>query len=160
MSARSLAVLCAALSACGSTESPCGPPTGTVDHVIDGDTVDLVSGVRIRLLLVDAPEITHGKNDCYGVEAAQFTTDLVDGKDVQLKYDESGCTDKYGRTLAYVSVNGTELNAELARQGYACALYIPPAGTARHEEFEDYQSIAQTDRTGMWGVCAVIPCSQ
>ena len=160
MSARRLLLAMLALSACGTTESPCGPSTGTVVEVVDGDTLVLESGVKIRLLLVDAPEITLGHNDCYGHEAATFTSDLVNGQQVSLRYDEAGCTDRYGRSLAYVSVGGVELNSELAKKGLACALYIAPAGTSRHEEFEDYQSVAQTNRTGMWGACTEIPCSK
>jgi len=159
-----IAWLALALSAClpttGNEESKCGPSSATVTNIVDGDTVDLDTGTRLRLLLLDAPEITLGHNDCYGHEAATFTTDSVLGKKVTLKYDEAACTDKYGRTLAYVSIGSFDLNAELVKQGFACRLYIPPAGDSRQDEFADYESEAQTDRTGMWGACTAIPCSQ
>ncbi len=167
MSAHHLSLLALALSAClpttGSDESKCGPSSGTIVNVVDGDTVDLDTGTRLRLLLVDAPEIAHNSTEvdiCYGPEATQFTTDHVLGQKVTLKYDESACTDKYGRTLAYVSIGSFELNRELVKQGFACRLYIPPAGDARQDEFADYESEAQTDRTGMWGACTDIPCSK
>jgi micrococcal nuclease len=154
-----LALVAVMVTATGCGGSKCGPATGVVVNVIDGDTFDLESGVKIRLLLVDAPEITKGHNDCYGKEAATFTGTLISGQTVSLSYDESACTDKYGRTLAYVSVGKTDLNAELAKQGYACELFIPPAGTSREPEFAQYESDAKTNRVGMWGTCSVIPCS-
>lgn len=157
------ALLSAALvfGGCGpTTSSKCGPPTGQVDFVVDGDTLELVGGARVRLLLVDTPETTQGKNDCYGQEAKAFTTSLVAGKTVSLAYDEASCTDRFGRTLAYVTVDGVELNAELAKRGLACFLFVKPGGEARQEEFATWESEAQTNRVGMWGACTSIPCSQ
>ena len=154
----------AALAVCAclptTEESKCGPSSATVVNVVDGDTIDLDDGTRLRLLLLDAPEITLGHNDCYGHEAADFTANRVLGQKVTLKYDDSECTDKYGRTLTYVSIGSFDLNAELVKQGFACRLYIPPAGDSRQDEFATYESEAQTDRTGMWGACTSIPCSQ
>lgn len=154
-----IASLLLLLCGCGPAQSKCGPPTGQVDYVIDGDTIVLRSGVKIRLLLVDTPEITKGKNDCYGHEASDFTSAQLIGKTLNLTYDEASCTDRYGRTLAYVKTDGVELNAELAKQGYACLLYVKPGGEARREEFATYESEAKTNRIGMWGVCTLIPCS-
>jgi len=147
-------IAAAALSGCGSK---CGPGSGTVVNVVDGDTIELESGVKIRYLLVDAPEITNGHNDCYGIEAADENRRLVDGKTVQLTYDDAECTDKYGRTLAYVSVDGVDVNKDLAQGGFACLLYLPPAGESRHTEFDGYVSEAQTNRAGLWGACGTIP---
>lgn len=146
---------------CGTPESKCGPSKAQVDYVIDGDTIALAgdAGTHLRLLLVDTPEITKGKNDCYGHEAAAFTTSFVTGKTLDLGYDENSCTDRYGRTLAYVKVAGTELNTELAKQGYACFLYLKPGGEARQDEFATYEAEAKTNRVGMWGTCSLIPCS-
>ena len=158
MNARLLLALPLLLAGCGPP-SKCGPATAVVDRVIDGDTIVLTSGVKIRYLLVDTPEITLGKNDCWGQQAADFNRAHVEGKTVSLKYDEGECTDRYNRTLAYVSIGGLELNTELVKQGFACTLYVAPGGQARKEEFLTYEAQAKTDRTGMWGQCTVIPCS-
>ncbi len=141
-------------------ESKCGPSTAQVDFVIDGDTLALLDGSRVRLLLVDTPETTQGKNDCYGEQAKAFTVSRVAGKTINLAYDEGSCTDRFGRTLAYVTVDGVEVNADLAKQGLACFLYVSPGGKAREEEFATYEAEAQTNRTGMWGACTDIPCSK
>jgi micrococcal nuclease len=152
------AVLTLALLAIGcGAQSPCGPSQGKVVNVVDGDTVDLETGVRIRLLLIDTPETTGGKTDCYGQQAKAFTASFLDGKNVNLQYDTQ-CTDRFGRTLAYVSVDGKEINSTLVKDGYACVLYVAPDGMARRTEFEDLESVAKTNRTGLWGACTTVTC--
>jgi micrococcal nuclease len=143
------------LAACG-TGSPCGPTEAKVDRVIDGDTIVLSTGEKIRYLLVDAPETTNGHDDCYGSNAAQFNSDLVLGKTVELSYDVE-CTDKYDRLLAYVSVDGQEVNRLMIERGYACVLHIPPDGDSRADEFKMYQQQAKTAMRGLWGACNPLP---
>jgi micrococcal nuclease len=152
-----LATLCL-LTACGP-RSPCGPDSAVVETVVDGDTVVLADGRKLRLLLVDTPETTQGKSDCFGVEARAFTAAAVEGRTVALRYDAAACVDHFGRTLAYVSVSGRELNTQLVQQGFACTLFVSPGGAARAEEFATYESEAKTARIGMWGECSQIPCS-
>lgn len=137
--------------------SPCGPTTGEVASVVDGDTITLSTGEKVRYLLSDTPESVGGKNDCYGSTAADYNRTLVQGKQVTLKYDVE-CKDRFNRLLAYVTVDGVEVNSKLVSEGYACVLYIAPAGGSRREEFETLQSVAKTERKGMWGACQVITC--
>ena len=150
------------LAACGSAEeaptSPCGPTHVTVDRVIDGDTIVLTTGERVRYLNVDANEITNGHNDCYGAEARTLNESLVGGKEIDLTFDEQ-CTDVFGRLLAYVTVDEHEVNSILVERGYACALYIPPDGAARHLEFSAMEAQAKAARAGMWGACSVVECA-
>jgi len=143
---------------CGEEGSQCGVTSGVVSRVIDGDTIDLESGERIRYILVNAPEITSGKNDCYGQNAAQFNTDLVLGKTVSIRYDAE-CTDRFDRLLAFVSVDGTDVNKLLVERGYACVLHIPPAGDSRADEFEALEDAAKLANRGLWGECDPIPCN-
>ncbi|QRK12094.1 thermonuclease family protein [Archangium violaceum] len=149
-----LIVLCA----CGS-ESACGPGAGVVSRVVDGDTLVLQSGERVRYLLVDTPESTGGKHECFGSQARDFNRSLVEGRHVRLEYGEA-CTDRYGRLLAYVSVDGREVNSLLAREGYACVLYVAPAGGSRRSEFEALESSARRAGRGMWGACSSVPCAR
>ncbi len=141
---------------CG-TPSPCGPSSGKVVNIVDGDTFDLESGVRVRLLLIDTPETTGGKMDCHGQEAKAFTRAALDGKSVSLQYDAE-CKDRFGRTLAYVFADGKEVNTTLVKAGLACVLYVAPSGMSRRSEFEDLESEAKTNRTGMWGACTQVTC--
>jgi micrococcal nuclease len=143
-------------SGCGS-ESACGPGGGVVSRVVDGDTVVLQSGERVRYLLVDTPESTGGKKDCFGAESREYNRSLVEGRVVRLTYAEA-CTDRYGRLLAYVSVDGHEVNSLLVREGYACMLYVPPAGGGRRSEFQALESAARQARRGLWGACSRAAC--
>ena len=138
---------------CGG--SPCGASEGKVTRVIDGDTIELESGVKIRYLLVDTPE-TSGGVECFGNEAKQFNSDLVLNQTVQISYDEQ-CTDNFGRTLAYVSVDGREVNTLLVERGYACVLFIPPNGSSREEEFNALQLDAKLSGRGLWSACNPLP---
>ncbi|MHB8879404.1 MAG: thermonuclease family protein [Myxococcaceae bacterium] len=153
------AALCLGLAACAG-EPPCGPASAVVEDVVDGDTVLLTSGGKVRYLLVDAPETTGGKSDCYGSQARDFNRSKVMGKTVSLRYDPAGCTDRFGRTLAYVTVDGEEVNRLMISGGFGCVLVVPPAGTAREAEFKDLESVARTERVGLWGACTQSPCSR
>lgn len=158
LAAASLAAVTAqAASACGPG-SDCGPRAGTVERVIDGDTIVLSSGAKIRYLLINAPETTDGHDDCYGANAARFNSDLVLGKAVQLAYDVA-CQDRFGRTLAYVTVDGQDVNRLMIERGYACVLHVPPDGDARAAEFAAAEADARAARRGLWGACDPIPCN-
>jgi micrococcal nuclease len=149
-----LAALGAALlAACGG--SPCGVTEGKVTRVIDGDTIELETGEKIRYLLVDTPEISGGV-ECFGENAKQFNTDRVLNKTVTISYDEQ-CTDNFGRSLAYVTVDGEEINTLLVRNGYACVLFIPPNGQSRVDEFNALQLDAKNARRGLWSACSPLP---
>jgi micrococcal nuclease len=157
---RSLAgvAVVAALVACGDPGSPCGPPAATVERVIDGDTIVIAGGVKIRYLLVNTPETTDGRDQCYGANAARFNADLVLGRVIQLAYDVQ-CEDAFGRTLAYVTVDGEDVNRLLIERGYGCVLHIPPDGDARASELLAVQAAARSTRRGLWGACDPIPCN-
>jgi micrococcal nuclease len=154
-----LAIVVATAAACGgSKSSDCGPSEGVVMRVIDGDTVVLESGVKIRYLMMNAPETTNGHNDCYGSNATTFNSDLVLNKTVQLAYDVQ-CEDMFGRTLAYISVDGMEVNSLMVERGFACVLHIPPNGNDRADEFNALQAAAKAANRGLWGACDPIPCN-
>lgn len=129
-----------------------------MEQVIDGDTIVLSTGDKVRYFLVDAPETTSGHNDCYGQQAVVKNRELVEGKTVQLSYDSAQCKDRYGRYLAYVSVGGVDVNKTLVQGGYACFYYLAPGGQSRKEEFETYQSEARSGRIGLWSACAMVTC--
>ena len=147
------------IAACGGgSGSECGPSKAVVTRVVDGDTVELEDGTKIRYLMVNAPETTSGKNDCYGQNAVTFNTDLVLNKEVELESDVE-CQDRFSRTLAYVSVGGVEVNSLMLERGYACLLHIPPDGDDRLTEFKALETAAKTAKRGLWGVCDPIPCN-
>jgi micrococcal nuclease len=141
----------------GPAPHPCGPTLAVVDHVIDGDTIVLDDGQRIRYLLVDTPESTNGENDCFGVEARDYNHTLVTGRTITMAYDEV-CQDRYGRLLAYVSVDDVEVNRTLLENGFACILHIPPNGNDRVAEYQALEDMAKADDVGMWNACGTVAC--
>lgn len=149
-------ILVAALLASCQEGDRCGPSSATVVRVIDGDTVELDSGERVRYLLIDSPEST-SEIECFGEEATELNRELVEGKVVQLRY-ESECRDRFERLLAFVSVGDREINTLLVERGYACTLFIPPNGLDRKEEFEDLELRARAQDRGLWGSCENKPC--
>jgi micrococcal nuclease len=153
-----IAVLALAACAVEPPTSTCGPRTAVVERVIDGDTIVLPGDLRLRYLLVNAPETTDGHAECYGANATRFNTDLVLGKTIDLTYD-TACHDRFDRTLAYVTVDGQDVNRLLIERGYACVLHIPPDGDARAPELLALQATARAAHRGLWGACDPIPCN-
>jgi len=148
---------CAALGIACEPDGPvCGPEQGVVAQVIDGDTIRLESGERIRYLLIDTPEVTEPV-ECFGPEATELNRSLVEGKTVQLTYDQE-CTDRYDRLLAYVDLEGRSINELLLERGYACVLHIRPNGASRVDEYRQLEEQAEVAMAGMWGACADDPC--
>jgi len=141
---------------CGTDDqSSCGPLRDTVSSVIDGDTIVLSSGERIRYWFVNTPELTSGGGpECFATEAREANRRLVDGVEVSLEYPsyEQGCRDRYERLLALVSVNGQSVNKVLVERGYAKVESYgddhPILG-----ELEYLEEQAQTDGKGLWGAC-------
>ena len=97
--------------------------TGVVARVNDGDTLTLRNGAKIRLVQIDAPELT---TDCYGRAAQGALAALVpEGTRVRLVRDPSlDDHDRYGRLLRYVLVDDTDVNLELVRRGAASPYFF------------------------------------
>ena len=85
-----------------------------VERVIDGDTIILENNTHIRLLGINSPE----KNETYDIEATNSLIEIVSNKTVTLEYGKEK-TDLYGRTLAYVIVDGKNINVEQVKRGFA-----------------------------------------
>lgn len=127
-----------------------------VTKIVDGDTFwaddSTGKGVKIRLIGIDAPESrkTFKKEvGYYGKESKEFMATLLSDKSVRLEYDVNR-TDRFGRTLAYVYLqDGTFVNAELVKNGYAMVMTVPP-NVKFAEEFVKLQREARENRKGLW----------
>jgi micrococcal nuclease len=127
-----------------------------VIRVVDGDTfwVDDGSekGLKIRLTGIDAPEPRNsGRKSIgyFGSESSDYLKQMLTGKKVRLEYDVARY-DRYGRTLAYAFLeDGTFINAEMVKSGYATVMTIPP--NVRHAHtFTRLSSEARRERKGLW----------
>lgn len=119
-----------------------------VTYIVDGDTIDVsIDGntYRIRYIGMDTPE----RGAPYFDEATEANRELVEDQAVILVKDVSE-TDRYGRLLRYVYLqDGTFINAELVRQGYAVIATFPP--DVRHQDlFLTLQQEARDADRGLW----------
>ncbi len=136
-------ILFLSLSGC-LAPSQTATDTVRVTEVIDGDTITITGGDRVRYVGIDTPE----KGEPFYLEAWQANHELVEGKAVRLERDVSE-TDKYGRLLRYVWVDGTMVNAELVRRGLAEAKAYPP-DTKYRSFLEQAEAEARQAGRGMW----------
>jgi micrococcal nuclease len=134
-----------------------GDRTATVERVVDGDTLKLAGGARVRLIGIDTPETKKPGTpvQCHGAAASAFTRRLVQGRQVRLTFDVER-RDRYGRLLAYVTraSDGLDVNAELLRGGFAQTLTVPP-NVARAAAYAALQRAARRSGRGLWSACPV-----
>lgn len=122
-----------------------------VQRVIDGDTIELENGQKVRYIGINTPETVdpRRKVECFGKEASAFNHNLVEGKFVRLVKDISE-TDKYGRLLRFVYLeDGTLVNEVLVREGYAYASVYPP-DISKKDLFSEAESAARIEKQGLW----------
>lgn len=92
-------------------------------RVIDGDTIVLDDGRRVRLVGVNTPE-----KGVAGYETSKkFVEKLCLDKEITIKVDSEKNFDKYGRVLAIVFIENKNLNQILLNEGLAEIMYIPPS---------------------------------
>ncbi len=127
--------------------------TFLVIRVIDGDTIELESGQKVRYIGIDTPETKHPTKgqECFGQQASDYNQELVLNKNVRLEKDVSE-TDRYGRLLRYVWVDDILINEKLVAEGYAVASSYPP-DVKRQEQFTQAEQEARENDRGLWGEC-------
>lgn len=118
----------------------------TVTRVVDGDTVDLSTGERIRLAGVDAPELDQPG----GAEAQAALVGLALDRPVTL-HDAKPAA--YGRTQARLQWRQWDLGVTLLAQGHAWAdpRFRPP------QKYLETQAKAKAARKGLWRREAPVP---
>ncbi len=122
-----------------------------VSKVVDGDTIQLSDGRKVRYIGIDTPETVHPTKavGCYGQEASTKNKELVLGKTVALEKDVSD-TDRYGRLLRYVYSDGVMINDLLVKEGYARVSTYPP-DVKYQAIFSESEKIAREQKLGLWG---------
>lgn len=125
-----------------------------VIKIIDGDSIELLGGVRVRYIGLDAPEMNSDfeNYECYAQEATDRNIELLVDKKVKLITGTAG-EDEFGRFLRYVYLpNGTFVNLELIKGGYASVMSITP-NLEFENEFKQAEKEAIAEGKGMWGEC-------
>ena len=126
-----------------------------VRRAVDGDTLLLTSGARIRLQGVDTPETVKPDHpvEAWGPEASQFTKDFIEksGHYVRLSFSLER-KDRYDRFLAYVWDGDVMLNEELVRSGLGYARRDYRYSDAMKRRFTQAQEEAQRAGRGIWSI--------
>jgi micrococcal nuclease len=133
-------------------ETSTATDTAVDGRINDGDTLTLRDGAKVRLVQIDAPELT---TDCYGAAARRTLAALVPvGTRVRLVRDPAlDATDRYGRLLRYVLVGDTDVNIELVRRGAASPYFFRNERGEHARELLDAVDEARAARAGYWGAC-------
>jgi endonuclease YncB( thermonuclease family) len=109
-------------------------PYYTVARAIDGDTLEMRDGTRVRMLGIDTPE----RGQCGYKEAKELLTSLVDNKTVLTVKGGKTDKDKYGRIVRYVEYNKQDINLLMIKSGWAKARYDSRDGYGKHLREAEY----------------------
>jgi micrococcal nuclease len=123
-----------------------------VAHVIDGDTIALVDGTRVRLVQIDTPE---KGDECYGDEASAATRRLLPPRtEVRIEQDPAlDQVDRFGRKLAYVWKGEEDVNVTLVREGAAGVWFFDGRRGRHATELLRAAERARAQEKGLWGAC-------
>jgi micrococcal nuclease len=131
-----------------------------IDHVADGDTVDLRNGARVRLVQIDTPEVYFG-TECYGRQASAITKRLLppDTAVRLLPEPATDVVDEYGRLLRYVIRvrDGLNVNLRLVAIGAAAPYFYDGRRGMFAARLEQLARRARAGRLGLWGACPRTP---
>lgn len=132
-------------------------PADFVRHV-DGDTTVLkINGKeqKVRFLLIDTPETVkpNTKVQPFGMEASKRTKELLStASEITFEYDKGNKTDRYGRALGYIFVDGTLLQKTLVSEGLARVAYVKEPNTKYLPELEKAEVQAKSKHLGIWSI--------
>jgi len=140
--------------------SPTDEAVYRIDRVVDGDTVDLRNGAKIRLVQIDTPEV-YFSAECYGRQASAITKQLLPpGTAVRLAAEPAtDRVDEYGRLLRYVirARDRLNVNVYLVRVG-AAAPYFYDGRRGRYAALLDRLARrARARHLGLWAACPRTP---
>ena len=134
-----------------------GAPTAyaasNVSKVVDGDTITMSNGEKVRLIQIDTPELA--SKECYGIQAKSELSKLLNqAGEVSLTSDPNlDEVDKYGRLLRYVFIGNTNLNLKLIEIGAAAPYFYRGEKGVYAAQFLKAAQTAQKRKLGMWGMC-------
>ena len=123
-----------------------------VERVVDGDTISLVDGTRVRLVQIDTPE--KGR-ECYGNEASEVTRRLLPpGTKVRIEQDPAlDQVDRYDRRLAYVWKGDEDINLTLVEDGAAGVWFFDGDRGRYASELLRAAERARAEQKGLWSAC-------
>jgi micrococcal nuclease len=128
----------------------------TLTETVDGDTIKVIYNGKeetVRYLLIDTPE-EKKPGTCvqpFSMDAANRNNQLLHSGQVTLEFEEGkNRTDKYGRLLAYVFVNGASVQETLLKEGYARLAYIYEPPYKYLNQFRNDENEAKSKQLNIW----------
>ncbi|NSO28551.1 thermonuclease family protein, partial [Enterococcus faecalis] len=89
----------------------------------------------------------------FGLEASKRTKELLStASEITFEYDKGDKTDRYGRALGYIFVDGTLLQKTLVSEGLARVAYVKEPTTKYLAELEQAQEQAKNESLGIWSI--------
>ncbi len=135
-----------------SEKQPESLETAVLTRVIDGDTVELDNGDRVRLIGINTPE----RGDFYYDESKKMLVDLVENKSVKLEKDVED-KDRYGRLLRYIYLDDKFINLELLKAGYANTYFIKP-NVKHNDALTEAYEYAIDNQLNLWKLSKYSGC--
>lgn len=148
----------------------CSNKVVTVEQVIDGDTVVLSNGKKVRLVQIDSPELSGG--ECYAVESKNALDKILNPymissrtiesnlktlekeKGVKIEKDSNlDSIDRYGRQLAYLHAGDVNVNIQLVKIGAAAPYFYQGYKGSFADELERAVDFARVNQLGIWKSC-------
>jgi len=127
---------------------------GSNISVIDGDTINF-DNLKIRMIWLDAPESNNSRywySECFGKESKEHLESLVWNKNnITLEVDSSQWElDMYGRTLAYVMIDGVNINAKMIADGFGFEETYNNKIYKYQNEHKNAELNAKNNSLGLW----------
>lgn len=129
-----------------------------ISRVIDGDTVYVINSEgkeeKVRLLLIDTPETSHPDKPAqlFGEEAKEYAKEYLRQGTKAILEKGVEQTDRYGRTLGYLFVDGVNFNKHMIQKGYARVAYVYEPNTKYLDEFKEAEKIAKEKKLNIWSI--------
>lgn len=130
-------------------DAPAATLAGRVVGVSDGDTVTVLTAenrqFRIRLSGIDAPE----KKQPFGTHARETLSRQLFGQPVVVEWSK---TDRYGRIIGKIEVDGVDANLEQVREGSAWVYtqYLRELPVEDRKLYLEAERLARSERRGLW----------
>lgn len=145
-----LVIAAAAIQRCSSSKSSAPtaqlPASCSVSRLADGDSLTCAGGFEIRLIGIDAPELSQQP---FGRQSRDALYDIIGGAELRLEYDVER-RDRFDRLLAYVWIGPTFVNERMVRDGWAVAFRVPPNKRSA-SLLDDAEDDARAENAGHWG---------
>jgi endonuclease YncB( thermonuclease family) len=129
------------------------PASAVVSRVVDGDTITLNTGEKVRLLQIDTPELA--SSECYGLEARAALASLLNTRAlITLREDPKlDKVDRYGRSLRYVFVGKANINLRMVEMGAAAPYFYRGEKGLYSAQFLKAAQRAKASNRGLWKAC-------